>query len=850
MAPAALYLYHPSISEADRKALIAGFLRKATDAYGTQSAGAAPGGGAGQTGVDQFAMAVVSTIFPSNAALRTASHQRLSNLNDLALWPNAADVGHDSDFPNLATSVGPGKHNHQPLLPEMVGYPHWVVESNAAKNGRLSPINNSDILARYRSSIYQMALIGAVVTGLAEGGWEALWGPQSTWDQTNNKFATLGVIEQGYTINGSKIRPVDDAPDWVRQLWDAHRPTMPEGGMPVPVAPQPPMQFAGEFSNRVAAYQEDFGLAGVNAIANSATGVDFDFTRIMNDGSPFTGSILPLSGRQISLSHDGIQWAAPVDIGVTGSLTFSCKRWLRERRRNSEGWSPWSGNWPQLNGRDLVPADLRNIFTGGTIPVGAPINAEAPKVYKYRYGQGRDNATPGFWLFDEQPSAMVPEQTKLIAGSGLWVDGIVGISYQWQVRTNAGAPTDIPGATKQEYIRTHEVLSSITATREICCVVTADDGNGNATSIATNWITMPIPSAVINDYSNDPSPIVGLRGGAAEWRQTEGVLRIYPNQADTFAGALNRIDGLIIGQEYTFQAVISARDVGVGTIDGQLGDTTTLTGANPTTENELGGQLTGTLTITGVAAAPTMYLSVRFRGMPPLGSWIDVTEVRAIPRFADAQSIPSAMSAPIVTTSGETSISVDRAAAPDDGGSAITSYDLRWQPNGGAWTTISGIGDPQSIGGLVRSTLHHVQTRAVNAVGQGAWSASGFAITADAASPSGEWRDDFATDTTAGYTQQDATKGYDGASRTMTITPTAAWGGVVSPAIALETGHSYQINVYIENTLSSGVADFSMGSMLAGNADDKGGSGAPGSAVSRFDTSKSLMSPDLLTAAA
>lgn len=43
---------------------------------------------------------------------------------DLGLSAEDADVGHDSDFLNLASSVGPGKHNHQPLLPEMVGYPH------------------------------------------------------------------------------------------------------------------------------------------------------------------------------------------------------------------------------------------------------------------------------------------------------------------------------------------------------------------------------------------------------------------------------------------------------------------------------------------------------------------------------------------------------------------------------------------------------------------------------------------------------------------------------------------------------------------------------------------------------
>ena len=91
------------------------------------------------------------------------------------------------------------------------------------------------------------------------------------------------------------------------------------------------------------------------------------------------------------------------------------------------------------------------------------------------------------------------------------------------------------------------------------------------------------------------------------------------------------------------------------------------------------------------------------------------------------------MAAPAVTATGATAISVDRAAAPSDGGSAITSYDLRWQPNGGSWTTVTDIADPQSVTGLNASTLYYAQTRAVNAIGAGAWSASGSATTQAAA---------------------------------------------------------------------------------------------------------------------
>ena len=42
---------------------------------------------------------------------------------------------------------------------------------------------------------------------------------------------------------------------------------------------------------------------------------------------------------------------------------------------------------------------------------------------------------------------------------------------------------------------------------------------------------------------------------------------------------------------------------------------------------------------------------------------------------------------------------------------------------------MTGIADPQAVTGLTASTLYNVQTRAVNAVGAGAWSASGSATT-------------------------------------------------------------------------------------------------------------------------
>lgn len=139
----------------------------------------------------------------------------------------------------------------------------------------------------------------------------------------------------------------------------------------------------------------------------------------------------------------------------------------------------------------------------------------------------------------------------------------------------------------------------------------------------------------------------------------------------------------------------------------------------------------GTTSFTITAAAGGTSYDIRLRAVNSNGA-AAAGDSKAATSGA-AATAPAQMSAPTVTATGSDSISVDRAAPPADGGSAITSYDLQWQPDGGSWTTVTGITDPQTVGSLTASTLYNVQTRAVNAVDAGPWSTSGSATT-DAAS--------------------------------------------------------------------------------------------------------------------
>lgn len=87
-------------------------------------------------------------------------------------------------------------------------------------------------------------------------------------------------------------------------------------------------------------------------------------------------------------------------------------------------------------------------------------------------------------------------------------------------------------------------------------------------------------------------------------------------------------------------------------------------------------------------------------------------------------TVPSALAAPTLTASS-TQLVASWSTPPSDGGSPVTSYDLRHSVEGAAtWTTVTGVTAPRTITTLVNGTTYEIQVRAVNAIGNGAWSPS------------------------------------------------------------------------------------------------------------------------------
>ena len=92
---------------------------------------------------------------------------------------------------------------------------------------------------------------------------------------------------------------------------------------------------------------------------------------------------------------------------------------------------------------------------------------------------------------------------------------------------------------------------------------------------------------------------------------------------------------------------------------------------------------------------------------------------------------PGAPDAPSVSAASSSSLTV-MWSAPDDGGSAITDYDVRYRVGAsGDWTDGShdGTATTATLTGLASGTTYEVQVRAANDTGAGPWSPSGSSAT-------------------------------------------------------------------------------------------------------------------------
>ena len=177
-------------------------------------------------------------------------------------------------------------------------------------------------------------------------------------------------------------------------------------------------------------------------------------------------------------------------------------------------------------------------------------------------------------------------------------------------------------------------------------------------------------------------------------------------------------------------------------------DRNDLTGAIPTELGNLtgltwlslhGNQLTGTLpqSLTNLTALTHFYFHTNAGLCAPTDAAFQ-NWLQAIPNRGDGPNCSTPPGAPTIgtVTPGTGSLAVSWTAPSSDGGSAVTAYDLRhiktsadetvdsiWTVVDDAWTTGGGTLQHTLIG-LIGGTQYDLQIRAVNALGDGPWSAT------------------------------------------------------------------------------------------------------------------------------
>jgi hypothetical protein len=129
----------------------------------------------------------------------------------------------------------------------------------------------------------------------------------------------------------------------------------------------------------------------------------------------------------------------------------------------------------------------------------------------------------------------------------------------------------------------------------------------------------------------------------------------------------------------------------------------------------LSGTATGARTVTGLTNGVAVDIQVRAVNAAGNGAWSDTKAVTPA-------TVPSAFVAGNWTlTAGDTLLTANITALPSDGGAAITA--LQYRLDGGTAVAFSGTGTgSRNITSLTNTTEYDVEIRAVNAVGNGAWS--------------------------------------------------------------------------------------------------------------------------------
>ncbi|MCY4421495.1 MAG: fibronectin type III domain-containing protein, partial [Acidimicrobiaceae bacterium] len=259
------------------------------------------------------------------------------------------------------------------------------------------------------------------------------------------------------------------------------------------------------------------------------------------------------------------------------------------------------------------------------------------------------------------------------------------------------------------------------------------DGESSWTEVAPAWTSGPL-SYTVSPLVNGVSHRVQVRAvnavGAGPWSESA--------TAAPEARAALEGQGALIGQQGTPATVpVKPADPSLVVGDGELAVSwvAPADGGEAITSYDVqysgdGGSswtvvapawTSGALSYTVASLVNGTGYGVQVRAVNAVGAGPWSESAAATPRGAPAKP------APLVLAAGDKHLVVSW-SAPADGGSEITSYDVRYKGDGESWTEVASAWTQGSlsytIGPLVNGAGYGVQVRAVNAVGAGPWSES------------------------------------------------------------------------------------------------------------------------------
>jgi len=300
-------------------------------------------------------------------------------------------------------------------------------------------------------------------------------------------------------------------------------------------------------------------------------------------------------------------------------------------------------------------------------------------------------------------------------------DGPVTVALAAGAGYSVGTPSSASVTVRDDDMPVPAVPTAATAGTQVSNLGQADAGTGwslanvlgDLAQAFTTGNIGAILSAVVIDFSAAPSGLtVQLRTGVS--RTSAGTpIATLTNPPSLVAGDLTFTApaNTVLSAKSTYWVVIEG---GGGRVQGTLSDFEDTGGK---TDWSIGNGSRQRLRTGsgGFQESNTSALSIRVEGT--------------------AFTAPSAPAAPNLSTASTTSLKVAWRAPTNDGGTAITDYDVRWREQyATTWTeladTTASAATRATITGLSPGSTYEVQVRAQNAAGAGAWSAGATGATA------------------------------------------------------------------------------------------------------------------------